>query len=196
MVSSLTFAIYLGRPSAGSFKSNGELLLGGGDEALYVKPLRFVRFTNPAELKVRLRSLQVGDGAFPHAINHDLLIDTGTNFLIAPRQYRDFLVKEIEFQASVRARTAVRIVWDPNFKEYVFDCAYAVHLPTITFILGSGDVLLTIHPAAYSNEITNTCWIAITPSCDGSWILPDKTLFGNYLELQPQNARVGIAKLK
>ncbi|KAF4722987.1 hypothetical protein FOZ63_008805, partial [Perkinsus olseni] len=57
-VSSLTFAIHLGRPPAGSFESNGELLLGGGDEALYVKPLRFVRFTNPAELRVRLRSLQ------------------------------------------------------------------------------------------------------------------------------------------
>ncbi|KAF4742333.1 hypothetical protein FOZ62_017311 [Perkinsus olseni] len=196
-VSSPTFALYLSRPSAGSFESSGELLLGGGDDTLYVKPLRFVRFSKPAVLEVKLDSLKVGNGPSVARINQDLLIDTGTNFVLVPSKYIDSLLRSIQAEASKTAGRTVKFTFAPASKVYLFDCADAAFLPTITFALGAvGEVQLTMDHAAYYHNLMNQCYIDIVPAEDNDWVLPDKTLYGNYLEFQPQNARLGIAKLK
>ncbi|KAF4687077.1 hypothetical protein FOZ60_004344 [Perkinsus olseni] len=136
-VSSPTFALYLSRPSAGSFESSGELLLGGGDDTLYVKPLRFVRFSKPA----------------------DLLIDTGTNFVLVPSKYIDSLLSSIQAEASKTAGRTVKFTFAPASKVYLFDCADAAFLPTITFALGAvGEVQLTMDHAAYYHNLMNQCY--------------------------------------
>ncbi|KAF4748238.1 hypothetical protein FOZ62_001169, partial [Perkinsus olseni] len=79
-VASTTFALYLLRfPNL--IRTNGELLLGGGDPTLYKAPLTYVPLRSQQEYLVTLGTLQVGTGHKSIGINQLALIDTGTQGL-------------------------------------------------------------------------------------------------------------------
>ncbi|KAF4664667.1 HEAT repeat-containing protein 2 [Perkinsus chesapeaki] len=142
-----TFAMYLKYPQTISSPSVGQLLLGDGDPSLYKKPIGFVEMTDEIEYKVSLNMMKVGEGVLTIGMNHEALLDTGSNYMYVPQLYINHLVNEITTQASTSAGRQVPINFDQSRKSWVFDCANFNYMPAIVFGFGpNGAVPLMFSP--------------------------------------------------
>ncbi|KAF4690003.1 hypothetical protein FOZ60_000756 [Perkinsus olseni] len=131
-IGSSIFALYL-FPSSLPFIDGG-LLLGGGDSSLHIKPMPFTELlTGDGLYKVKLHTLQVGDGHMTIGINEDVLLDTGTNFLLVSQIYYDKLIKDIKAQANKAAGMTVPITFDSGRDVWTFPCQYLTIMPPLTF---------------------------------------------------------------
>ncbi|KAF4708047.1 hypothetical protein FOZ62_031748, partial [Perkinsus olseni] len=101
-VASTTFALYL-KSVPNAVRTQGELLLGGGDPTLYKAPFTYVPLKSQQENLVTLGTLQVGTGHKSIGINQPALIDTGTQGLVIPPDHFDATLKAITDQASATA---------------------------------------------------------------------------------------------
>ncbi|KAF4690007.1 hypothetical protein FOZ60_000760 [Perkinsus olseni] len=194
-IGSSIFALYLFPSSLPSI--DGGLLLGGGDSSLHMNPMPFTELlTGDGLYKVKLRTLQVGDAHITIGINEDVLLDTGTNFLLVSQIYYDKLIKDIKVQANKAAGMTVPITFDSGRDVWTFPCQYLTIMPPLTFGLSAkGTVPLTMDYMNYARDDEGYCHFIIREEDDDSWTFPDRMLIGNYFEFQPDQRRVGIARL-
>ncbi|XP_053720055.1 nothepsin [Synchiropus splendidus] len=123
------FSFYLSRKSIDG-TPEGELLLGGTDEALYTGPVNWIPVTTKAYWQIKLDSVAVqGVNSFcPHTCQ--AIVDTGTSLITGPTN--DILVLQQLIGAT-----------PTNIGEYLIDCARLSSLPHVTFVLGHVEYTLT-----------------------------------------------------
>ncbi|KAM8884002.1 nothepsin [Synchiropus picturatus] len=123
------FSFYLSRKSIDG-TPEGELLLGGTDEALYSGPVNWIPVTTKAYWQIKLDSVAVqGVNSFcPHTCQ--AIVDTGTSLITGPTN--DILVLQQLIGAT-----------PTNIGEYLIDCARLSSLPHVTFVLGRVEYTLT-----------------------------------------------------
>ncbi|KAF4672617.1 hypothetical protein FOL47_000305 [Perkinsus chesapeaki] len=195
-VASRTFAMYLRSSSSPGTTPKGELLLGGGDPRIYVSPLYFVPLLSQQEYLVTMDTLQVSGETKRTGLNKPILIDTGGQGMVFPRRFADGFVNDISKQASKKAGTTVRITYDPELGTYEFACAYISFFPLLLIGLGrGGSVTLTVAGKYYTRSNEGFCTVAITPTTEDEWVLPDFVIIDRYVEFQPTQRRIGFANL-
>ncbi|KAF4658641.1 hypothetical protein FOZ61_005480 [Perkinsus olseni] len=194
-IGSSIFALYL-FPSSLPLLDGG-LLLGGGDPSLHMNPMHFTELrTGDGYYMVKLGTLQVGDAHKTIGINEDVTLDTGTNFLYVSKLYYDTVIKDIKAQANKAARKTVPITFDSGRDVWTFPCQYLTVMPPLAFGLSAkGTVPLTMTYMNYARNDEGYCHFIIKKEDDNSWTFPDRMLIGNYFEFQPDQRRVGIARL-
>ncbi|EER15379.1 Candidapepsin-6 precursor, putative [Perkinsus marinus ATCC 50983] len=193
------FALYLYAPADPmQVSTDGGLLLGGDEPALYEGALQYVEFSMDKEYTVNIDKLQVGDGPITLGINMNLNLDTGLNFLLVPKLYYDNLIKDIIAQTGKAVGTDVDFKRSPGEKLWYFPCQYMTKLPMLHFDLGPQGI--TPFEMTYMNYARRssygTCLLTIRDYDMDAWVFPDRMLIGNYFKFDPDLRRVGIGKLK
>ncbi|KAF4651639.1 hypothetical protein FOL47_000263 [Perkinsus chesapeaki] len=190
-----TFALYLKPVSSDT--SEGELILGGGDDSLYQKPLLFVPAIKEDSWTVKLNAIQPEKGP-KVAVDDSVLLDTGCNSIFTPQAVFGQLIASIAQAASTGAGKEVEIQYDKDTGVWTVACEYRSFMPNLHFMLSGlgGNVPLSISHETYVPETHGYCYLLVTINPLDTWQLPELMLIGNYLEFQFNQKRVGIAKLK
>ncbi|KAF4675652.1 hypothetical protein FOL47_007424 [Perkinsus chesapeaki] len=190
------FALYLRPRIPPSSACIGELLFGGGDQSLYVKPLRLVPAIATCPWTVQLSAVHV-EGGSKFGVGSPTFLDTGTNGIVVPQTKLIELVNSIQQRASKSAGREIEFDYDAMHKVYTFECDFRYSLPTLSFMLSSlsQEVPLAIQQMSYVARAQARCYLLMYTSPDGNWTLPGSVLFGNYFEFQVDKKMVGIAKL-
>ncbi|KAF4673553.1 hypothetical protein FOL47_010461 [Perkinsus chesapeaki] len=198
-LSSASFTLYL-RATAGTDEFKGTLILGGMDPTQYTIPLRYVPLLRLSDYAVTLRNIHIQEGATVPAIDQAAVIRTGRHFIGIPQVYFSDLAKHFAAAAAKIAGRPVDVTWNDEEESYMVDCDLRIYLPTLTLYLGSDGEptpLLLTHQN-YVRKFTRytDCTVMITMVNGSEWELPDSILIGNYIEFQPNEMRLGIARLK
>ncbi|XP_068590098.1 nothepsin [Cebidichthys violaceus] len=123
------FSFYLSR-STSSGTPEGELLLGGKDEALYSGPINWLPVTAKGYWQIKMESIAVqGASALcPHGCQ--AIVDTGTSLIAGPT------ADIISLHQLIGATST-------NIGEFLVDCVRLTSLPHVTFVLGGTEYTLT-----------------------------------------------------
>ncbi|KAF4674392.1 hypothetical protein FOL47_009301 [Perkinsus chesapeaki] len=198
-LSSATFTLYL-RPTAHTEFFNGRIILGDVDPTQYTIPLRYVPLLRSNDYAITLKNINIQEGPTILGINHAAVIRTGRHFIGIPQVYFSGLAKDLAAAASKIAGKSVDIRWDDEEEIYMVHCDLRIYLPALTLYLGSegepAPLLLTHQNYVRKFKRYTDCTVMITVVRGSEWELPDSILIGNYIEFQPNEMRLGIARLK
>ncbi|XP_027899179.1 nothepsin [Xiphophorus couchianus] len=180
------FSFYLSRRTRTS-NPEGELLLGGIDEAMYNRPINWLPVTAKGYWQIKMESVAVqGVSSFCSRGCH-AIIDTGTSLIGGP-------TNEILSLQQLLGATPT------NVGEFLIDCARLSSLPQVTFILGGKEYTLTaehyVRREAYGNK--DLCFsgfeaIDIISPEGPLWILGDVFLTEYYSIFDRGLDRIGLA---
>ncbi|KAF4677284.1 hypothetical protein FOL47_002523 [Perkinsus chesapeaki] len=193
-----TFTLFL-KPTGRPDVFFGNLILGGVDPTKYVIPLRYVLLLSIDDYVVELRSLSIQAGETTLGINQRATIHTGDKYIGIPQPHFAVMAKQLASAASTIRGSVVDIKWDEEEEVYRMECSSRIFMPTLTFNLGpNGGVPLEISFKGYVRKYAGDrlCTVMITEVADDSWELSACALVGNYIEYQPIEMKLGIAKLK
>ncbi|EER16769.1 Gastricsin precursor, putative [Perkinsus marinus ATCC 50983] len=198
LIKESTFSFYL-KPETLFKKGFDEaLLLGGGDPKLYKGQLRYVPIVVANHFEAMLEGLQVGTGKST-SLKENVIFDTGSNYLYVPDSRMVELLKDIEEQATLKAKTQVKLTYFEAANVWEVDCVYRKFMPTLRFLFQDSagqEVALELDYRSYVAMRSGVCYLEIMGKPQSMWILPDIMLVANYLEFQPDQERVGMARLK
>ncbi|EER13514.1 Renin precursor, putative [Perkinsus marinus ATCC 50983] len=191
-------ALYLYPPTDPTGAStDGGLLLGGGDPALYEGALKYVDFSTGAGYRVNIDKLRVGDGTITSGINMNLDFDTGANYLYVPKLYYNRLIKDIGAQTDKAAGKHVDFKFDREDEIWSLPCQYMSQLPLLTFALGpQGSTTFTMTFTNYAVNHDGICLLLIMENQEDDWSFHDRMLIDKYFEFDPTRKRVGFGKLR
>ncbi|EER02989.1 hypothetical protein Pmar_PMAR012851 [Perkinsus marinus ATCC 50983] len=145
-----------------------------------------------------LEGLQVGTGKST-SLKENVMFDTGCNYVYVPDSRMVELLKGIEEQATLKAKTPVKLTHFEAANVWKVDCVYRKFMPTLRFLFQDSagqEVALELDYRSYVAMRNSGCYLEIMGKPQSMWILPDIMLVANYLEFQPDQERVGIARLK
>ncbi|XP_061617345.1 nothepsin [Phyllopteryx taeniolatus] len=181
------FSFYLSRRSGGGRDVDGELLLGGTDEALYNGPITWLPVTAKGYWQIRMDSVSVqGVNSFcPRGCQ--AIVDTGTSLIAGPTDHILILQQLIGATPT-------------SIGEFFIDCARLSSLPHVTFVLGGSEFTLTADQYVRKEmlgdkELCLSGFQAVdivTPQ-GPLWILGDVFLTEYYSIFDRGNDRVGLA---
>ncbi|XP_029283853.1 cathepsin E-like [Cottoperca gobio] len=183
------FSFYLTRKTSVS-NPEGELLLGGTDEALYSGPINWLPVTVRGYWQIKMDSVAVqGVSSFcPHGCQ--AIIDTGTTLIAGP-------TKDILSLQQLIGATPTTI------GEFIIDCARLTSLPHVTFILGGKEYTLCAEHYVRKEMLGDRelCFSGFQAtdivSTEGPlWILGDVFLTEVYTIFDRGQNRVGFASAK
>ncbi|KAM9705869.1 nothepsin [Menidia menidia] len=183
------FSFYLTRKTSTS-NPDGELLLGGKDEALFSGPINWLPVTAKGYWQIKMDSVAVqGVSSFcPRGCQ--AIVDTGTSLIAGPTN--DIL----SLQQLIGATPT-------SIGEFLIDCARLSSLPHVTFILGGTEYTLTSEQYVRKETFGNKelCFsgfqAADIVSPEGPlWILGDVFLTEYYSIFDKGQDRVGFARAK
>uniref|UniRef100_A0A3Q2QMR3 Nothepsin n=1 Tax=Fundulus heteroclitus TaxID=8078 RepID=A0A3Q2QMR3_FUNHE len=168
----------------------GELLLGGIDEALYTGPINWLPVTAKGYWQIKMESVAVqGVSSFcPRGCQ--AIVDTGTSLIGGP-------TNEILILQQLIGATPT------NIGEFLIDCGRLSSLPHVTFILGGKEYTLTsehyVRKEMFGNR--DLCFsgfqaIDIVSPEGPLWILGDVFLTEYYSIFDRGHDRVGLARAK
>ncbi|KAM4570094.1 nothepsin [Odontesthes bonariensis] len=189
LVESPVFSFYLTRKTTTS-SPEGELMLGGIDEALYNGPINWLPVTAKGYWQIKMDSVAVqGVSSFcPRGCQ--AIVDTGTSLIAGPTN--DIL----NLQQLIGATPT-------NIGEFLIDCARLSSLPHVTFVLGGIEYTLTseqyVRKEMFGNrELCFSGFQAVDiVSPEGPlWILGDVFLTEFYSIFDKGQDRVGFARAK
>uniref|UniRef100_A0A3Q3F9A2 Nothepsin n=1 Tax=Kryptolebias marmoratus TaxID=37003 RepID=A0A3Q3F9A2_KRYMA len=173
------FSFYL------SSSPEGELLLGGKDEALYTGPINWIPVTAKGYWQIKMESVAVqGVSSFcPRGCQ--AIVDTGTSLIAGPTN------EILSLQQLIGATPT-------NIGEFLLDCGRLSSLPHVTFVLGGIEYTLTSeHYIFGSRELCFSGFQAMDIiSPEGPlWILGDVFLTEYYSIFDKGQDRVGLARI-
>ncbi|XP_077566111.1 nothepsin [Stigmatopora nigra] len=181
------FSFFLSRKSGGRQDTDGELLLGGTDEALYQGPITWLPVTAKGYWQIHMDSVSVqGIETFcPHGC--EAIVDTGTSLVAGPTDHI------LGLQQLLGATPT-------SIGEFFIDCARLSSLPRVTFVLGGTEFTLTADQYVRKEmlggrELCLSGFMAVdivTPQ-GPLWILGDVFLTKFYSIFDRGNDRVGLA---
>uniref|UniRef100_A0A3Q2PG96 Nothepsin n=1 Tax=Fundulus heteroclitus TaxID=8078 RepID=A0A3Q2PG96_FUNHE len=188
MSSLVTFICFYRRTKTST--PEGELLLGGIDEALYTGPINWLPVTAKGYWQIKMESVAVqGVSSFcPRGCQ--AIVDTGTSLIGGP-------TNEILILQQLIGATPT------NIGEFLIDCGRLSSLPHVTFILGGKEYTLTsehyVRKEMFGNR--DLCFsgfqaIDIVSPEGPLWILGDVFLTEYYSIFDRGHDRVGLARAK
>ncbi|XP_064174579.1 nothepsin [Anguilla rostrata] len=189
LVEQPVFSFYLSRKK-NTAEPEGELLLGGLDEALYSGPLTWVPVTQKGYWQIMMDNVKVqGTVAFcPQGCQ--AIVDTGTSVISGPSS--DILVLQQLIGAT-----------PTSIGEYLIDCARLSSLPQVAFTIGGVEFALSAESyvrkeTVGSREVCFSGFQAVdVPSPVGPfWILGDVFLAEFYTVFDRGQDRVGLAQAR
>uniref|UniRef100_A0A3P8U8K5 Nothepsin n=1 Tax=Amphiprion percula TaxID=161767 RepID=A0A3P8U8K5_AMPPE len=169
---------------------NGELLLGGIDEALYSGPINWLPVTAKGYWQIKMDSVAVqGVSSFcPQGCQ--AVVDTGTSLIAGPTN--DIL----NLQQLIGATPT-------NFGEFLIDCIRLSSLPHVTFVLGGTEYTLTAEQYVRKEMLGDRelCFsgfegMDIVSPAGPLWILGDVFLTEYYSVFDRGQDCVGLARAK
>ncbi|XP_051911732.1 nothepsin [Hippocampus zosterae] len=181
------FSFYLSRKSGGGREADGELLLGGTDEALYDGPITWLPVTAKGYWQILMDSVSVqGVGSFcPRGCQ--AIVDTGTSLIAGPA-------------AHILALQELIGATPTGIGEFFIDCARLSSLPHVTFVLGGNEFTLTAEQYVRKEMLGDKelCLsgfqaVDIVSPQGPLWILGDVFLTEFYSVFDRGNDRVGLA---
>ncbi|KAK5609344.1 hypothetical protein CRENBAI_011323 [Crenichthys baileyi] len=189
MVDQPVFSFYLSRRTTTSIPE-GELLLGGIDEAMYTGPINWLPVSAKGYWQIKMESVAVqGVSSFcPRGCQ--AIVDTGTSLIGGPTN--DIL----SLQQLIGATPT-------NIGEFLIDCGRLSSLPHVTFVLGGKEYTLTSEQYVRKEMFGNRdlCFsgfqaIDIVSPEGPLWILGDVFLTEYYSIFDRGQDRVGFAQAK
>ncbi|XP_073336756.1 nothepsin [Pagrus major] len=183
------FSFYLSRRTSNSYPE-GELLLGGADEALYTGPISWLPVTSKGYWQIKMDSVAVqGVSSFcPRGCQ--AIVDTGTSLIAGPTA--DIL----NLQQLIGATPS-------NIGEFLIDCVRLSSLPHVTFVLGGKEYTLTAEQYVRKEMLGDKelCFsgfqaVDIVSPEGPLWILGDVFLTEFYSVFDRGQDRVGFAAAK
>ncbi|KAF6738466.1 Cathepsin E-A [Oryzias melastigma] len=182
------FSFYLS--STGKGVPEGELLLGGTDESLYIGPINWVPVSIKGYWQIRMDSVSVQGVSSLCRRGCEAIVDTGTSLIAGPPR------EVLKLHQLIGATPT-------NFGDFVVDCARLSSLPHVTFVLGGVEYTLTsehyIRKETFgSRDLCFTGFMAAEIfSAEGAlWILGDVFLTQYYTIFDKGQDRVGFARAK
>uniref|UniRef100_A0A3Q3WG49 Peptidase A1 domain-containing protein n=1 Tax=Mola mola TaxID=94237 RepID=A0A3Q3WG49_MOLML len=182
------FSFYLSRTSTNS--PQGELLLGGIDNALYTGPINWLPVTAKEYWQIKMDSVAVQgvDSFCPQGCQ--AIVDTGTSLIAGPTN--DIL----NLQQLIGATPT-------NIGEFLIDCARLSSLPHVTFVLGGKEYTMTAEHYVRKEMLGDRelCFsgfqsVDIVTARGPLWILGDVFLTQFYSIFDRGQDRVGFALAK
>ncbi|XP_072529317.1 nothepsin [Salminus brasiliensis] len=171
----------------------GELLLGGVDEDLFVHPINWIPVTVKGYWQIKMDVLKVqGTPAFCHgdASGCQAIVDTGTSLLTGPTM--DVLILQQLIGAT-----------PTPIGEFLVDCSRISSLPVISFVLNGVEYSLTGEMYVRKDIVgervlclTGFVAVDIASPTGSLWILGDVFLSQVYSIYDRGQDQVGFAKLK
>uniref|UniRef100_A0A671W7B0 Nothepsin n=1 Tax=Sparus aurata TaxID=8175 RepID=A0A671W7B0_SPAAU len=182
------FSFYLSRTR--SSYPEGELLLGGTDEAMFTGPINWLPVTVKGYWQIKMDSVAVqGVSSFcPRGCQ--AIVDTGTSLIAGPTS--DIL----SLQQLIGATPT-------NIGEFLIDCVRLSSLPHVTFVLGGTEYTLTAEHYVRKEMLGDKelCFsgfqaVDIVSPEGPLWILGDVFLTEFYSVFDRGQDRVGFAAAK
>ncbi|XP_059181954.1 nothepsin [Centropristis striata] len=183
------FSFYLSRGTS-SGTPEGELLLGGTDEAKYSGPINWLPVTAKGYWQIKMDSVAVqGVSSFcPHGCQ--AIVDTGTSLIAGPTN------EILSLQQLIGASPT-------NIGEFLIDCVRLSSLPHVTFVLGGKEYTLTAEQYVRKEMLGDRelCFsgfqaVDIVSPEGPLWILGDVFLTEFYSIFDRGQDRVGLASAK
>ncbi|XP_023681644.1 pepsin A-like [Paramormyrops kingsleyae] len=183
------FSVYLSRKKSSS-DPEGELLLGGVDEALYIGPIHWVPVTQRNYWQIKIDNVKVQGVQTLCTNSCQAIVDTGTSLIGGP-------TIDIMFLHQLIGATPTSI------GEFLVDCARLSSLPLITFTLNGVDYPMP--PESYiRKEILSSmevCFsgfqaVDVSTSQGSLWILGDVFISEFYSIFDRGQDRVGFARAR
>ncbi|XP_030296476.1 nothepsin [Sparus aurata] len=183
------FSFYLSRRTRSSYPE-GELLLGGTDEAMFTGPINWLPVTVKGYWQIKMDSVAVqGVSSFcPRGCQ--AIVDTGTSLIAGPTS--DIL----SLQQLIGATPT-------NIGEFLIDCVRLSSLPHVTFVLGGTEYTLTAEHYVRKEMLGDKelCFsgfqaVDIVSPEGPLWILGDVFLTEFYSVFDRGQDRVGFAAAK
>ncbi|XP_034433669.1 nothepsin [Hippoglossus hippoglossus] len=183
------FSFYLSRRTSGG-NPEGELMLGGTDESMYIAPIHWIPVTAKGYWQIKLDSVAVqGVSSFcPRGCQ--AIVDTGTSLITGPSH------DIFNLQQLIGATPT-------NIGEFLIDCARLSSLPHVTFVLGGKEYTLTAEQYVRKEMLGDRemCFSGFQSvdilSPEGPlWILGDVFLTEFYSVFDRGQDRVGLAPAK
>lgn len=143
LIQSPVFAFYLGKADG----VNGELTLGGYDQAHFTGPINWAPLTAETYWQTKLDSMTIG--GVPQTNTTRVILDSGTSLLAGP---------SADVKAIATAVGATPFFLNP--KEYTIDCTKIATLPDIVVTLAGVSYPLT--GADYTINAGGLCLFAMT----------------------------------
>ncbi|KAL6459960.1 hypothetical protein MHYP_G00317190 [Metynnis hypsauchen] len=172
---------------------DGELLLGGVDEDLFVRPISWSPVTVKGYWQIKMDAVKVqGTTSFCRgdANSCQAVVDTGTSLIAGPTM--DILILQQLIGAT-----------PTPFGEFLVDCARISSLPVISFVINGVEYSLTGETYVKKDVIgdrvvclTGFQAIDITSLFGPMWVLGDVFLAQVYSVFDRGQDRVGFAQLK
>ncbi|XP_040918639.1 napsin-A [Toxotes jaculatrix] len=182
------FSFYISRDQTAAV--GGELILGGTDPQYYTGDLHYVNVTRKAYWQIKMNGVEVGSQLTLCKAGCQAIVDTGTSFLVGPRE---------EIRALQKVIGALPLLMG----EYFIDCKKIPSLPVISFNIGGKMLNLTgedyvVKESQLGVSICLSGFMAmdIPPPAGPLWILGD-VFIGKYYTVFDRSAdRVGFAPAK
>jgi len=171
------FAFYLGADGA-----DGELVLGGYDDAHFTGNLTWHDVTSATYWELSAKAITFGGASCSNTTN--VIVDTGTSVLAGPTADVEAMMKTIGATPYMGV-------------EYMVDCSTVADLPELVFNLGGTDY--RIQGTDYIIESGGMCMVGILGMDTGPvpadylWILGDTFIRKYYSVFDLANLKVGLA---
>jgi len=160
-------------------EADGELVLGGVDDAKYTGEFAYVPLSDKSYWEVALDSLSVSGANMTTAAK--AIVDSGTSLLAGPTTDVEAIAKAVGAKAIVAG-------------EYTIDCDATA--PDIVFTLGGKDYHLALQDYIIENEgecLFGMMSIDIPAPAGPLWILGDVFMRKYYVKFDVGNEQIGIA---
>ncbi|XP_067110284.1 nothepsin [Osmerus mordax] len=183
------FSFYLSR-SKSTTEPEGELLLGGIDEALFIGQIQWVPVTVKGYWQVQIDNIKVQGTTTHCAQGCQAIIDTGTSLITGPSH------EILSLQQLIGATPT-------SIGEYLVDCSRVSSLPQVSFTIAG--VEFTLSADSYirrdmlgDREICFSGFQAVDLPSDTTslWILGDLFLMEYYSIFDRGQDRIGLAKAR
>ncbi|XP_003385244.1 PREDICTED: cathepsin D-like [Amphimedon queenslandica] len=180
LVAQPVFGFYLDRDENGTL--GGELALGGTDPSHYKAPINYVPLSDKTYWQFKLDKIKVG-GTTLCSNGCQAIADTGTSLLVGPSVDVQKIMKEI----GAKNTDGV----------YMIDCGNMSNLPTVSFVIGGAQYLLSPQQYIMKEEAEGQtfCLVGFDSLDQGEplWILGDVFIGYYYTEFDVGQGRVGFA---
>ncbi|XP_031715066.1 nothepsin [Anarrhichthys ocellatus] len=183
------FSFFLSRKTS-SGTPEGELLLGGKDEALYSGPINWLPVTAKGYWQIKMESIAVQGASSLCPRGCQVIVDTGTSLIAGPT------VDILTLHQLIGATPT-------NIGEFLIDCVRLSSLPHVTFVLGGTEYTLTAEQYVRKETLGDKefCFSGFQAvdmvSPEGPlWILGDVFLTEFYSIFDRGQDRVGFAFAK
>lgn len=187
-IKNLMFSFKINREALNSDENYSEMIIGGYDNSSFYDELAFFNVVNYHYWAIEMDEVKFNKN-FTITRNSEALLDTGTSYIVAPKNDFNNILNELRFQGKTCVIT-----------NGILRCACPTgnldEFPTLFFRFSGKD--FSLEPEYYVSQTSHICTIYLS-TLDGitdMWILGDRFLNKYYTVFDGGSKKIGLAKMK